>query len=161
MLFETHPDLVWGLIASMYVGNLMLLVLNLPLVGLFARVLYVPPGILLVIILGVASVGVYSFEGSVFNLYMALLFGVVGYVFRKLDIPKAPLIFGVILGGRIEQSFRQSLTLSGGDPRILVGSPLAAGLLALAALMIVLSFWAKRKAAATLARGEPGADRTA
>jgi putative tricarboxylic transport membrane protein len=161
MLFQSHPDLVWGLIASMYVGNLMLLVLNLPLVGLFARILYVPPGILLVIILGVASVGVYSFEGSEFNLYVALLFGVVGYVFRKLDIPKAPLIFGVILGGRIEQSFRQALTISGGDPRILVGSPLAAGLLALAALMIALSFWAKRKAAATLARGEASSDRTA
>jgi putative tricarboxylic transport membrane protein len=159
MLFQSHPDLVWGLIASMYVGNLMLLVLNLPLVGLFARILYVPPGVLLVIILGVASVGVYSFEGSEFNLYVALLFGVVGYVFRKLDIPKAPLIFGVILGGRIEQSFRQALTISGGDPRILVGSPLAAGLLALAALMIALSFWAKRKAAATLARGEASPDR--
>jgi putative tricarboxylic transport membrane protein len=160
MLFQTHPDLVWGLIASMYVGNLMLLVLNLPLVGLFARILYVPPGILLVIILGIASVGVYSFEGSEFNLYIALLFGVVGYVFRKLDIPKAPLIFGVILGGRIEQSFRQAMTISGGDPRILVGSPLAAGLLALAAVMIGLSFWAKRKAAATLARGGPAADPT-
>jgi putative tricarboxylic transport membrane protein len=160
MLFQTHPDLVWGLIASMYVGNLMLLVLNLPLVGLFARILYVPPGILLVIILGIASVGVYSFEGSEFNLYIALLFGVVGYVFRKLDIPKAPLIFGVILGGRIEQSFRQAMTISGGDPRILVGSPLAAGLLALAAVMIGLSFWATRKAAATLARGGPPADRT-
>jgi putative tricarboxylic transport membrane protein len=83
---------------------------------------------------------------------------VVGYVFRKLDIPKAPLIFGVILGGRIEQSFQQALTISGGDPRILVGSPLAAGLLALAALMIALSFWAKRKAAATL--GEAPSDRT-
>jgi putative tricarboxylic transport membrane protein len=155
-----RPELFWGLIASMWIGNLMLLVLNLPLVGLFARILYVPPGILLVIILGIASVGVYSFEGSEFNLYIALLFGVVGYVFRKLDIPKAPLIFGVILGGRIEQSFRQALTISGGDPRILVGSPLAAGLLALAAVMIGLSFWAKRKAAATLARGGPSADRT-
>ena len=72
MLFQTHPDLVWGLIASMYVGNLMLLVLNLPLVGLFARVLYVPPGILLVIILGIASVGVYSFETNTFDLYLAL-----------------------------------------------------------------------------------------
>jgi len=139
----------------------MLLVLNLPLVGVFARVLYVPPGILLVIILGISSVGVYSFDASEFNLYVALLFGVVGYVFRKLDIPKAPLIFGVILGGRIEQSFRQALTISGGDPRILVGSPLAAGLLALAAVTIVLSFWAKRKAAAALARAEAPGDRAA
>jgi putative tricarboxylic transport membrane protein len=155
MLFQTHPDLVWGLIASMYVGNLMLLVLNLPLVGLFARVLYVPPGILLVIILGISSVGVYSFDASEFNLYMALLFGVVGHVFRKLDIPKAPLIFGVILGGRVEQSFRQALTISGGDPLILVGSPIAAGLLALAALTVAFSFWAKRQTAATLDGAQP------
>jgi putative tricarboxylic transport membrane protein len=159
MLFQTHPDLVWGLIASMYVGNLMLLVLNLPLVGLFARVLYVPPGILLVIILGISSVGVYSFDASAFNLYMALLFGVVGHVFRKLDIPKAPLIFGVILGGRVEQSFRQALTISGGDPVILVGSPIAAGLLALAALTVAFSFWAKRKTAATLGPAKPPGSR--
>jgi putative tricarboxylic transport membrane protein len=150
MLFTTNPDLVWGLIASMYIGNVMLLVLNLPLVGLFARVLYAPPGVLLVIILGVASVGVYSFDTSTFNLYLALLFGVVGYAFRKLDIPKAPLIFGIILGGKIEQSLRQAIALSGGDPLTLVGSPLSAGLLTFAAGMILFSIWAKRKSAATI-----------
>jgi len=152
MLFQTHPDLVWGLIASMYVGNVMLLVLNLPLVGLFARVLYVPPGILLVIILGIASVGVYSFETSTFDLYLALMFGVLGYVFRKLDIPKAPLIFGLILGEKVEQSFRQAMTISGGDPIVFLKSPLAVGLLALAAVTVLFSFWAKRKSAATLAQ---------
>jgi putative tricarboxylic transport membrane protein len=161
MLFATHPDLVWGLIASMYVGNLMLLVLNLPLVGLFARVLYVPPGILLVIILGVASAGVYSFETNTFDLYLALMFGVLGYVFRKLDIPKAPLIFGLILGDKIEQSFRQAMTISSGDPIVFLRSPLAVGLLALAAVTVLFSFWAKRKSAATLAQaagaGAPGA----
>jgi putative tricarboxylic transport membrane protein len=157
MLFQTHPDLVWGLIASMYVGNVMLLVLNLPLVGLFARVLYVPPGILLVIILGIASVGVYSFETSTFDLYLALGFGVLGYVFRKLDIPKAPLIFGLILGEKVEQSFRQAMTISGGDPIVFLKSPLAVGLLALAAMTVFFSFWAKRKSAATLAQAAAGA----
>jgi putative tricarboxylic transport membrane protein len=152
MLFQTQPDLVWGLIASMYVGNLMLLVLNLPLVGLFARVLYVPPGILLVIILGIASVGVYSFETNTFDLYLALMFGVLGYVFRKCDIPKAPLIFGLILGEKVEQSFRQAVTISGGDPTVFLKSPLAVGLLALAATTVLFSFWAKRKSAATLAQ---------
>ena len=78
MLFQTQSDLVWGLIASMYVGNMMLLVLNLPWSGVFARVLYVPPGVLLVIILGIASVGVYSFGTQVFDLYLALVFGVAG-----------------------------------------------------------------------------------
>src|SRR3984885_69890 len=110
MLFQSQPNLVWGLIASMYVGNVMLLVLNLPLVGLFARVLYAPPGILLVIILGIASVGVYSFGTQVFDLYLALGFGCAGYIFRKLDIPRAPLVFGLILGGLLEQSFRQAMT---------------------------------------------------
>jgi putative tricarboxylic transport membrane protein len=150
MLFTSHPDLVWGLIASMYIGNVMLLVLNLPLVGVFARVLYAPTGVLLVIILGVASVGVYSFDSNTFNLYLALLFGIVGYAFRKLDIPKAPLIFGVILGAKIEQSLRQAMTISSGDVRVFVESPLAASLLALAAGMIALSYWAKKKSAATL-----------
>ena len=150
MLFTTNPDLVWGLIASMYIGNVMLLVLNLPLVGLFARVLYAPPGVLLVMILGVASVGVYSFDTNTFNLYLALLFGVVGYVFRKLDIPKAPLIFGIILGGKVEQSLRQAMALSSGDPRVFIESPLAAVLLVLAAAMLVLSYWAKKKSAATM-----------
>jgi len=154
LLFQNQPDLVWGLIASMYVGNVMLLVLNLPLVGLFARVLYAPPGVLLVMILGIASVGVYSFETNPFMLYMALLFGVVGHFFRKLDIPKAPLIFGIILGGKIEQSLRQAMTISGGDAMVFLKSPLSATLLALAVGMVALSFWAKRKSAATLQQAQ-------
>jgi putative tricarboxylic transport membrane protein len=154
LLFQNQPDLVWGLIASMYVGNVMLLVLNLPLVGLFARVLYAPPGVLLVMILGVASVGVYSFETNPFMLYLALMFGVVGHVFRKLDIPKAPLIFGIILGGKIEQSLRQAMTISSGDATVFLRSPLSATLLALAAGMVALSFWAKRKSAATLRQAQ-------
>jgi putative tricarboxylic transport membrane protein len=141
----------------MYVGNLMLLVLNLPLVGLFARVLYVPPGILLVIILGIASVGVYSFETSKFDLYLALMFGVLGYAFRKLDIPKAPLIFGLILGEKVEQSFRQAMTISGGDPVIFVKSPLAVGLLLLAGVTVLFSYWAKQKSAATIAQAAASA----
>ncbi|MBI1778180.1 MAG: tripartite tricarboxylate transporter permease [Proteobacteria bacterium] len=145
MLFKTHPDLVWGLIASMYVGNVMLLVLNLPLVGVFARVLYVPPAILLVIILGIASAGVFSFNTNTFDLYLALFFGALGYGFRKLDIPKAPLIFGLILGGMLEQSFRQAMTISGANPIIFVKSPIAAFLLLCAIGSVVASLWTKRK----------------
>ncbi len=145
MLFHNQPDLVWGLIASMYVGNAMLLVLNLPLVGLFARILYVPPGVLLVIILGIASAGVYSFNSNVSDLYFALFFGVVGYAFRILDIPKAPLIFGLILGDKVEQSFRQAMTISGADPMIFLNSPISASLLLFAAVSVIVSLWAKRK----------------
>ena len=85
------------------------------------------PEILLVIILGIASVGVYSFETNTFDLYLALMFGVLGYVFRKLDIPKAPLIFGLILGEKIEQSFRQAMTISGGDPDRVPAEPAGGG----------------------------------
>jgi putative tricarboxylic transport membrane protein len=145
MLFETHPDLVWGLIASMYLGNMMLLVLNLPLVGVLARILYVPPGILLCIILGIASAGVYSFNYDTFDLFMALGFGMLGYAFRKLDIPKAPLLFGLILGHTLEQSFRQALTISSGDVTVFLTHPIAAGLLLCAAISLGASAWAKRR----------------
>ncbi|HVJ34320.1 MAG TPA: tripartite tricarboxylate transporter permease [Terriglobia bacterium] len=145
MLFNSHPDLVWGLIASMYIGNAMLLVLNLPLVGVLARILYVPPGVLLCIILGIASAGVYSFNYDSFDLFMALGFGALGYAFRKLDIPKAPLLFGLILGHTLEQSFRQAMTISNGDATVFLRSPIAAGLLLCAAVSIIMSAWAKRK----------------
>jgi len=147
MLFQSQPDLVWGLIASMYVGNVLLLVLNLPLVGLFARILYVPPGVLLVLILGIAAAGIYSFDTQVFDLYLALAFGVAGYAFRKLDIPRGPLIFGVILGGLLEQSFRQAMTISSGSPLIFVGSPIAVFLLLCSVVSVGASLWAKRRPA--------------
>jgi len=144
MLFQTQPDLVWGLIASMYIGNIMLLVLNLPLVGVLARILYVPSGILLCMILAIATAGVYSFHSDVFDLFLALAFGVLGFAFRKLDIPKAPLLFGLILGHTLEQSFRQAMTISEGNPSVFVRSPIAAGLLCCSALMFVAAVWSKR-----------------
>ena len=147
MLFQSQPDLVWGLIASMYVGNVLLLVLNLPLVGVFARILYVPPGVLLVLILGIAAAGIYSFNTQVFDLYLALAFGVAGYAFRKLDIPRGPLIFGVILGGLLEQSFRQAMTISSGSPLIFVSSPIAVFLLLCSVVSVGASLWAKRRPA--------------
>jgi putative tricarboxylic transport membrane protein len=145
MLFQSQPDLVWGLIASMYVGNVLLLVLNLPLVGVFARILYVPPGVLLVLILGIAAAGIYSFNTQVFDLYLALGFGCAGYIFRKLDIPRAPLVFGLILGGLLEQSFRQAMTISSGSPLIFVSSPIAVFLLLCSVASVGASIWAKRR----------------
>jgi 4,5-dihydroxyphthalate decarboxylase len=119
--------------------------LNLPLVGVLARILYVPPGILLCIVLAIASAGVYSFNYNTFDLFLALGFGVLGYAFRKLDIPKAPLLFGLILGHTLEQSFRQAMTISGGNPIVFLKSPIAAGLLACAAISIGMSAFAKRR----------------
>jgi putative tricarboxylic transport membrane protein len=146
MLFQTNPTLVWGLIASMYIGNIMLLVLNFPLVGILARVLYVPPGILLSLILAIASAGVYSFNTDALDLFLALGFGIIGYVFRLVDIPKAPMIFGLILGGKIEQSFRQAMTISNGDILVFVRSPISASLLAVSLLSVVFALWSRRRA---------------
>ncbi|NPT39417.1 tripartite tricarboxylate transporter permease [Paraburkholderia xenovorans] len=152
MLFHTQPDLVWGLIASMYIGNIMLLLLNLPLVGILSRILYVPSGVLLCLILVIASAGVYSFSNDVFDLFLALFFGIVGYAFRKFDIPKAPLLFGLILGHTLEQSFRQALTISNGDPSVFLRSPIAASLLGCAAISVAASVWSRRRKSSKLVR---------
>jgi len=114
-LFETHPDLVWGLVDSMYLGNVFLIVMNLPLIGIFVRILYLPPGILLSIILAVASVGIYSINNNTTDLYLLLLFGVIGYGFRKVKVPIPPLILGLVLGKLMENSMRQALIISNGD----------------------------------------------
>jgi len=140
LLFQNNPDLVWGLINSMYVGNVMLLVLNLPLVGLFVRLLHVPRGILFPIVLAISVLGVYGARADVAELYLLLAFGLPGYVLNKLDIPPGPLILGVVLGGPLEQSFRQSMKLSGGSLGIFVSTPLAAILSALATVAIIAPY---------------------
>src|SRR6185436_14931073 len=102
LLFQNRPDLVWGLIDSMYVGNVMLLILNLPLIGIFVRLLYIPIGILYPLILAISTIGVYAINGNPVELYFGLVFGVMGYVFRKLDIPLAPMVLSLVLGGIME-----------------------------------------------------------
>jgi putative tricarboxylic transport membrane protein len=138
LLFQDHPDLVWGLIDSMYLGNIILLVLNLPLVGLFARILYAPPGILLALIMGIASIGVYSINTNVVDLYLLLFFGVVGYTFNKLEIPIPPMVLALVLGGTMEQSFRQALAISQASPVIFVSSSICIVFLALTALSVAV-----------------------
>jgi putative tricarboxylic transport membrane protein len=136
LLFEKRPDLVWGLIASMYIGNVVLLVLNLPLVGVFVRLLYIPTGILLPMVISISAIGIFAVNGNIFELYLALAFGVVGYAFRKLDIPVAPLVLSLVLGGIMEQSFRQAMTISGADPGVFVRSPICVLLLVCAAVAL-------------------------
>jgi putative tricarboxylic transport membrane protein len=106
----------------MYIGNVMLLILNIPLIGLFVRLLYIPGGILMPMILAISTIGVFAINGNITELYFALLFGVTGYVFRKLDIPVAPMVLSLVLGGILEQSFRQAMTISGGNPATFVAS---------------------------------------
>ena len=148
LLFQSQPALVWGLIDSMYIGNLMLLLLNLPLVGLFVRFLYIPPGIMMPLILAISSIGVYSVHYSVFDLYVALAFGGLGYAFRKIGVPPAPLVLALVLGGMMEQSFRQAMTISSADPTVFVQSGISISLLCAAVLSVavpIVMAWKKRR----------------
>ncbi len=145
LLFQSQPALVWGLVDSMYLGNLVLLLLNLPLVGLFVRVLYIPTGILLPLILAISSIGVYSVNYSVFDLYLALAFGGIGYAFRKLGVPAAPLVLALVLGAMMEQSFRQAMTISSANPAVFVQSGISITLLGAAVLSVVLPIVMSRR----------------
>jgi putative tricarboxylic transport membrane protein len=140
LLFQNRPDLVWGLINSMYIGNIMLLVLNLPLIGLFVRLLYIPPGILYPLIIAISVIGAYGINGSPTDLYLILLFGVVGYVFDKIDIPVAPLVLSLVLGGMMEQSFRQAMTISGANPKIFFGSAITITLVIMSVISVLVPF---------------------
>ncbi len=139
LLIKQQPELFWGFIASMYVGNVVLLILNLPLVGLFVNLLRVPypllyPGILVFCILGV-----YAVNNSVVDVWIMLATGVLGYLLRKLDFETAPIVLGVILAPMIEMALRQSLAMSDGHYTILVVRPISAVLLAVGAALVLLS----------------------
>jgi putative tricarboxylic transport membrane protein len=137
LMIQDNPTLFWGLVASMYVGNVMLLVLNLPLVPLFAQILRLPAYALFPFIFGISIVGVYSVSGSLFDTWLLTLFGLLGYAMRKLDYPSAPLILGLVLGDAMERALRQSLMMSQGDLGILVGRPMSATMLFLAVLILL------------------------
>ena len=138
-----NPALFWGLVASMYIGNVMLLVLNMPLVPLFAQVLRTPAYVLYPVIIGIAVVGVYSTSGSLFDVWLLAAFGLLGYVMRKLDYPSAPLILGLVLGGALERALRQSLMMSDGSVSILVSRPVSALMLSLALLVLLIPVFGK------------------
>src|SRR5687767_13390850 len=146
LFIPENPALFWGLVASMYIGNVMLLVLNLPLVPLFAQVLRTPAYILYPIILGISIVGVYSASGSLFDVWMLAGFGLVGYLMRKLDYPSAPLILGLVLGGALERALRQSLMMSDGSLSILVSRPVSAVMLSLTLLILLIPLFNKLNA---------------
>ena len=139
MLFQKNPDFVWGVIASMYIGNVMLLVQNLPFVGLFVRILDLPHSILFPIVQAFCVLGIYSMTGGVFDLYLMTVFGVIGYFMLKNDFPGVPMILALVLGKELEQSFRQSLTLSNGDFSIFFSQPISLGLLILSCGSIFLT----------------------
>lgn len=140
LMMEERPDVFWGLVASMYIGNLMLLVLNLPLVPLFAQILRIKVFILFPLILGIALIGAYSASGRIFDLALLAGFGLLGYAMVKCGFPTPPLILGFVLGDAMERALRQSLMMSQGDMMTFAERPIAASLLAIAGLVLLTPF---------------------
>jgi len=139
MLLKEHPDLFWGVIASMYVGNVMLLVLNLPLIGLWVKVLQVPYGILFPLILLFCLIGAYSVNGSTVDVVIMFASGILGYLMRKFEYEPAPFILAFVLSPILEEALRQSLTLSSGTFTIFLARPISLGCLILAAVLLMSS----------------------
>ena len=155
LLFTQQPDVVWGLIAALFIGNIMLLLLNVPMVGMFVRILHVLTKYLMPAVAMISFVGIYGLSGSTFELLVMIIFGVAGYLLRKLDVPLVPVILGILLGNEMEKNLRRALTISDGDISILWGSPMAIGIWILAILgfiapMIFGRFIRRKKADVTV-----------
>ena len=137
-VMTSNPQLFWGLIASMWIGNVMLVVLNLPMIGIWVKLLKVPYRLLYPAILLFCCIGVYSLQNNVFDVLMTALFGVLGWVFVKLECEPAPLLLGFILGPLMEENLRRALLLSRGDPTVFFTRPLSLGMLVAAGLLLLI-----------------------
>lgn len=154
LLFENHADVVWGFLASMYIGNVVLVVLNTLFIPIFTHVTASAVRILNAFVIALCIVGVFAFRNSMFDVGIMLLFGVVGYVLNKLEYPTVPLVLGLVLGHAFEMALRQSLIISGGSPAIFFSTPIAATLTTLALVAVIMPFlrsiygrWVARSAA--------------
>lgn len=145
LLFDDHPEVAWGLIASMFVGNLMLLVLNMPLVKVFAKIIETPKKYLLPIIIAISFFGVYAVQYTTFDLFLLLACGILGYLLVKNDFPVAPLVLALVLGPMIENNLRRALTISNGDFMIFFTKPLSLILLIVAAAWLLIPLLLKLK----------------
>ncbi|MBT2916706.1 tripartite tricarboxylate transporter permease, partial [Vibrio anguillarum] len=134
LLFVQHADVAWGLIASMFVANIILAIVNIPLAGLLVRVLAIPPKVLYPIVLGLAFIGCYAISSSVIEFYILIILGVAGVIMKRVNIPTAPMILAVIVGGTMEQSFRQAFRISNQDLSIFAGSTVSQVLIAITVL---------------------------
>ena len=139
-VMTSNPSLFWGLIVSMWIGNLMLVILNLPLIGIWIKLLTVPYRVLFPAILLFCCIGSYSLNNNVFDVFMTIPFAILGYVFKKLECEPAPLLLGFVLGKLMEEYLRRAMTISRGDWSVFVTRPLSASLLAVAAIMLVIVF---------------------
>ena len=138
LLFAQHPDTAWGLIASMFVANVILAIVNIPLAGVLVRLLAIPPKVLYPIVLSLAFVGCYAISASVVDFYILIILGVAGVIMGRLDIPTSPMILAAIVGGQMEQSFRQGYRISNQDLSVFMNSGIAKGLLVVILLSILL-----------------------
>src|SRR3546814_9573018 len=134
------PELFWGVIASMWVGNLLLVLLNLPLIGLWVRMLTIPYYVLFPAILAFSCIGVYSINSNAFDLFAMAVFGLLGYALVKLDCEPAPLLLGFVLGPMLEEHLRRAMIISRGDATVFVSRPISATLLVLAVAVLVVVF---------------------
>ena len=155
LMISKHPEVFWGTVASMYVGNAMLLVLNLPLIGIWVKVLKIPYKTLFPLILLFCLIGVYSLNNTIFDIYVMLFFGVLGYLLRKRNYEPAPLVMAFILSPMLEQSLYQALLLSDGKPSTFITRPISCGALIVAALLILSAFlpWLQKKRKAAITEG--------
>lgn len=140
LLFETRPEIVWGLIASLFMANVLLLIMNIPLIGFFTRMLSIPNAVLVPIIATISFIGVYGLHSSTFDLILMVMLGLIGYVLRKLHFPTGPIILGFVLGELMEQNLRRALSISDGDPYILISSPISIVLWTMALLVLLIPF---------------------
>lgn len=138
LLFDEHPDVVWGLIASMFIGNVMLLILNLPMVKMFAKIIETPKRYLLPMIIAISIFGVYAVQYNTFDLFLLVGFGILGYILGKNDYPLAPLVLALVLGPMLENNMRRALTISNGDYMIFLTEPLSLIFLIAALLWITI-----------------------
>jgi putative tricarboxylic transport membrane protein len=147
LLFTQQSGLIWGLIASLYVSNVLLLVLNLPLIRVWVRLLQVPRSLLFAAVLVFATLGVYSLNNSVFDVVVVYVLGVMAFFMRRHGLPLAPTVLGVVLGPLLEQHFRRAMAISGGDPTVFFTRPVSAAILALAVAVLVVPAIVRARAA--------------
>ena len=137
-VMTSNPQLFWGLIVSMWIGNVMLVILNLPMIGIWVKLLQVPYRLLYPAILLFCCIGVYSIQNNVFDVYLTALFGVLGWIFVKLECEPAPLLLGFILGPMMEENLRRALLLSRGDWTVFATRPISAVMLGMAAILLLI-----------------------
>jgi putative tricarboxylic transport membrane protein len=138
LLFADHPEIPWGIISSMYIGNLIAMILGIICSIYVVKILKMPPAILNVIIIAVTMVGAYSLNNNMFNVYVLLIFGLIGYFLKKAKIPEAPIVLGLVLGPLVETAFGQSLIMSYGSLSIFVERPISAVLVGALAVIVSL-----------------------